>query len=294
MRVTEPMPSLTNLKPLLTQWETDSTLLEPANVSRRMEILDQLDRYSSQSELLEDNPCKELLVRSQALSSKLESINSLLFQFIREQIQCGVCPSEFQTILEQQASTHPHGFSYDYLDDLLAGVFQFDPPHSEPQDLGPDSVFYQPTPARHIFQMISAAAITETDTLIDLGSGLGHVPLLASICTGATSIGIELDSAWVASAEMCASKLNLRKVSFNAQDVREADLSSGTVFYLYTPFTGATLSSVLDSLRAHAAMHPIRICAFGPVTLSLSMETWMRPVTPPATDRITVFLPNSN
>jgi predicted RNA methylase len=150
-------------------------------------------------------------------------------------------------------------------------------------------VFYQPTPARHIFALM--AAISANEVLVDLGSGLGHVPLLVSACTGARCIGIELDPGRVASSRQCAEKLNLDRVSFLEQDAREADLSAGAIFYLYTPFTGSILRTVLNSLRNEAAARPIKVCTFGPCTRTVANEPWLQAKkTPPETDRIEVFL----
>jgi hypothetical protein len=290
------------LESLLFEWESDETLLDSAHFARRIGIQDELDRIFT-GEVLHPNSSpgfananrtnSDLSSRARALHLKLESINLELFNSIRRQIQTGTCPTEFLPLLRDPSTEAPRGLAYDYLDDLIAGVLQFKPPIEEPRPLSPDSVFYQPTPARHIFHLITAAAITSADTFIDLGSGLGHVPLLASICTGATAIGIELDPIWITSAINCAATLNLRNVIFLAQDVREADLSSGTVFYLYTPFTGSTLASVLESLCNQSTQRPIRICTFGPCTLAVGNEPWLRPIIPPVSDQITVFLPRT-
>lgn len=279
------------LESQLARWESNSTLLEPSCFPMRLEILETINNFLSEFELAHSAPSSELANRTRVFSAKLDRLNDELFSSIRHEIQTGNVPSEFRKHLQQFASAPPRGLAYDDLDDLLAGVFQFEPPVDEPRALDPDSVFYQPTPARHIFHLVTAAPITKTDTLIDLGSGLGHVPLLASICTGATAIGIELDPAWNASATRCANALNLRRVSFLTQNAREADLSSGTIFYLYTPFTGTTLSAVLDSLHKQSSLRPIRICTFGPCTISVSDQPWLKPLTDPAADQITVFLP---
>jgi hypothetical protein len=281
-----------NIDSLLAQWESDGYLLESANFQRRVTVLDELDRYRSRPELLEGGPGKDFFNRVGGLSSKLEAANTQFFACIRDQIQAGACPAEFSSLLTG-LTIPPRGLAYDHLDDLIAGVFQFEPPPEELRPLAPDSVFYQPTPARHLFHLINAASITSADTLIDLGSGLGQVPLLVSICTGAPCIGIEFDPVWVASAKKCADVLNLRNVTMLAQDAREADLSSGTVFYLYTPFTGATLAEVIGSLRVQFSLRPIRICTFGPCALSISSETWLKPLAPPAADQITVFVPRA-
>jgi len=301
------MPALpAQLESKLSLWESDRALLEADQFARRVEIQDDLDRLFLERPFIDRHfiapafhpdstphlDSSDLRQRARALHLKFESVNSDLFASIRRQIQAGACPPQFASILHNLAAP-PRGLAYDYLDDLVAGVFQFNPPAEEPRALSSDSVFYQPTPARHIFHMIAAAALRNTDTLIDLGSGLGHVPLLVSICTGASSIAIELDPIWVACATKCSEALNLGNVTFLAQDALQADLSSGTVFYLYTPFTGSTLSAVLESLRNQSSLRPIRICTFGPCTLTLREQVWLRPLTPPATDQITIFVPRT-
>lgn len=289
------------LESKLSLWESEPALLESHQFARRVEIQDDLDRLfldrlfiapALHPDSTNHLGSPDLRQRARALHLKFESVNSDLFALIRRQIQANVCPSQFTSILHNLA-TPQRGPAYDYLDDLLAGVFQFDPPAEEPRALSADSVFYQPTPARHIFHLITAAALSDTDTLIDLGSGLGHVPILASICTGAASIGVELDPALVATAAKCTATLNLRKVSFLPQDARQADLSSGTVFYLYTPFTGATLEAVLDSLRIQSSLRLIRICAFGPCTHTFAQQTWLRASGVPDPEQISIFVPRT-
>src|SRR4051812_9224386 len=162
-----------NIDSLLAQWESDGHLLDSANFQRRVTVLDELDRYRSRPELLQGGPGKDFFNRVGGLSSKLEAANTQFFASIRHQIQAGVCPAEFSSLLSG-LTISPRGLAYDHLDDLIAGVFQFEPPPEEPRPLAPDNVFYQPTPARHVFHLINAASITSADTLIDLGSGLGQ------------------------------------------------------------------------------------------------------------------------
>jgi H2-forming N5,N10-methylenetetrahydromethanopterin dehydrogenase-like enzyme len=114
--------------------------------------------------------------------------------------------------------------------------------------------------------------------------------LLVSICTGARAIGVELEPSFVASAERCAQKLNLKGVTFVQQDARDADLSGGTVFYFYTPFTGSILRTVLNSLRNEAAKRPIRVCTFGPCTRTVAQEPWLEPGMILETDQVIVFI----
>ncbi len=283
--------SFGQLESMLAQWESDPSLMDRANFSRRSAIQDDLDRYFNETDTVVLDSRRDLVNRALALSTQLNSINSKFFNSIRNQIQTGTCPTEFIAILRKTSFPAPHGIAYDHLDDLISGILQLEPVSEEPCLLDPDSVFYQPTPARHIFHLITAASITSADTLIDLGSGLGHVPLLVSICTGASASGIDLDPAYITSATNCARTLNLRSVNFLAEDARDADLSTGTIFYLYTPFSGPTLGAVLEALREQAIIRPIRICTFGPCTFTVSEQPWLEARSQPTADQITVFIP---
>ena len=172
---------------------------------------------------------------------------------------------------------------------LAGGVLQLAAPSAEPAELPPEMVPYQPTPARHIFDLIDRAALTDRDVLVDLGSGLGRVPLLVAICSGAHSVGFELQEAYVDVARRSARELGLTNVTFVRQDARAADLSAGTLFYLYTPFTGAVLRAVLASLRREATQREIRIGTYGPCTAVVAEEEWLESAEEPQTNRVAVF-----
>ncbi len=180
-------------------------------------------------------------------------------------------------------------FGYDYWDELLSGILQLREPGEPLRRPDPEMVFYQPTPARHILRLISASGLSERDTLVDLGSGLGHVPLLASMLTGASSQGIEVEAAYVASAAECARNLQLSRVEFLCGDARTADLTGGTVFYLYSPFTGSILADVLRRLRNESLARAIKVCSFGPCTHTVAKEGWVKAVTPVDPRQIAVF-----
>jgi hypothetical protein len=72
----------------------------------------------------------------------------------------------------------------------------------------------------------------------------------------------------------------LGRVLFAEQDAREADFSTGTVFYFYTPFTGSILRAVLDLLRKEATTRRIKVCAFGPCAGDVAGEAWLGPWNP--------------
>jgi hypothetical protein len=276
--------------------EVDAGLFEPERLCERLNVLDALDAGFGDLGLGTGNDVltRRIHGRAQAIRARLEAGNAELYQFIRAEIAGG---AHRQTLLEwfqipasRGGNEAPaRGFGYDYRDELLSGILALREPSETNFHLSPEMVFYQPTPVRHVLHLIWAAALTEEDILVDLGSGLGHVPLLASLLTGAQSIGIEVEAAYVASARECAQRLRLGRVQFVCGDVRDANLSAGTVFYLYSPFTGSILATVLNRLRKESTRRPLRICTLGPCTCVAAKETWLKPVAVPDPDRITVF-----
>ena len=234
--------------------------------------------------------------RAEAACARLESINAALYDSLRQDIRSGRGAGrllQWARVLSPNASVDPQsvgpGNDYDALDELVSGVLPFGEPQVPTVDLTPEMVFYQPTPARHIFAMLSLCGLDEGDVLADLGAGLGHVPLLAAICTPARAIGVELEPAYVACARHVASALNLTNATFAQGDVRDADLSAGTVFYLYTPFKGTILRDVLERLGTEAKRRPIRVVTFGPCTPIVARESWLIADVIPEENRIALF-----
>jgi hypothetical protein len=287
-------PVTSDFDNLIAQWEADASLFDPDHLLKRIEALDALDVYVGIPEQELSPHRTSIVARATLLRSKLESANAAIYNSIRTEIQRGNPPAQLLHWIDRCSGNintpHP-GLGYDVLDELISGILQAREPETAPHRLPPDMVFYQPTPARHILQFIRLSALTESDTLVDLGSGLGHVPILASILTGAQCIGIEAESAYVESAGDCARNLHLNRVTFLHQDATNANLSPGTVFYLYTPFTGNTLKAVLKKLHNVSTERPITIGTLGPCTPTVAAESWLAPLTIPDPNQITLFRP---
>lgn len=293
-------PVLTeDLHDFLSELEADSSLSEPQQLRERLDVLDDLDAGFGDLDpgQFRNNRNDRIYHRVKAIRTRLEAVNVRLYQSIRSEIMHGTLPHRLLHWLQplagrRQTGSPAPGLAYDYRDDLLSGIFQFCEPGEANLHRVSEMVFYQPTPVRHILQLITASALSEADVLVDLGSGLGHVPLLASLLTGVQSLGIEVEDAYVVSAQQCAQSLHLNRVRFVHQDAREADFSRGTVFYLYSPFTGSILAHVLERLRKESTHRPIRICTLGPCTCTVARESWLRPSAPPDPGQITVFRPS--
>lgn len=234
--------------------------------------------------------------RIKAIRTRLEAINAELYHSIRSEIMHGAQPYALRRWIQRPANredkeTPTPGLAYDCRDEVLSGILQLREPSQTNLRPAREMVFYQPTPVRHILRLMEASALSEADVFVDLGSGLGHVSLLVSLLAGVESRGIEVEAAYVASAQECAQRLHQSRVRFIHGDARTADLAVGTVFYLYSPFIGSILMDVLHRLRTESAMRPIRICTLGSCTSTVAKESWLAAAALPDPNQVTVFRP---
>lgn len=152
--------------------------------------------------------------------------------------------------------------------DSLLGLTQA--PHDEP-GLPTGAVPYLPCGVDEILTVVREAPVTAGDTLVDLGSGVGRVLMLAHLLTGARAHGVEIQGTLVRIAtERCAA-LGLDGVTFTHGNAAELELE-GTIFFLYAPFNGPLQAHVLERLEAVARRHRIIVCT---VDLELRVK-WLK------------------
>jgi hypothetical protein len=205
-----------------------------------------------------------------AFRDRLQRINDSMARRLRERIAAAsISPRELLATFHQYVSGARHDtrdhVQYDDLDVLVAALLSTEEADEGAVEWHPEMVRYQPTPARLILALIQETHPTERDVFVDVGSGLGTVPTLVSLLTGARAVGIEWHPDYCAHAQRCARGLNLSSVSFVQQDARDADFSTGTLFYMYTPFQGTMLRDVLQRLDGEGRRRTIRLCIHGPL-----------------------------
>jgi len=274
----------------------DAHLLQPKRLTMRLNILDKLDAIVGDLDTLDLKSFfdPEVILRAELLKSQLEEANESLYEVAHDEIVLtGKSPALDRWLAEavddEETEIRQPGLGFDLLDEIVSGVLQFRGPGDAGFLPSPEMRAYQPTPARHILDLIEACRFSSDDVLVDLGSGLGHVPLLVGIQAGIRTLGVEVQPDHAASAQETAQRLNLSRVQFVAEDARRMDLSAGTVFYMFSPFTGSILSDVLDRLRRQSKTRQIRICALGPCTRILQEQTWLTAHQRSDTERIAVF-----
>jgi len=153
--------------------------------------------------------------------------------------------------------------------DALLGLPE--PPPDAP--LPPGAVPYLPAGVDEILALVREAPVRPDDVLVDLGSGMGRVAILAHLLSGARARGVEIQEPLVREAAACCARLGLSAdVTFTCADAAEVELD-GSVFFLYAPFNGELLARVMRRVEAVARRRPIVVCTAG---LELPEERWLR------------------
>jgi hypothetical protein len=279
--------ALAEVEAALADLEGDATLFVVDSFRARAEAIDRIEadvldriRYL----LSACDQARELAAlhrRAVALRAMLEASNEALFGRLQGEIRSGACRGaqlrrELERNLEPTPSVRARfGPTYDALDDFVNGLLATGDTPQETLAREPEMVYYQPTPARLVLEMIDRAGIDPDDLFVDVGSGLGQVPILVALLTGAEALGIERDPAYYTYAQHSAQALGVTNVRFANLDAREADYSAGTVFYLYTPFQGHMLQEVLARLQRGAGGRAVRICTYGPCTHDVADAPWL-------------------
>lgn len=153
-------------------------------------------------------------------------------------------------------------FIHDGGDRFITRLFQLmasPPPENQRTE---HMVQYVPTSVQEIPQIVDGLALSEDDTLVDLGCGLGRFLLTAHVLTKARCIGIEQDPAYARFLSERIEMLGLSRVSVVNADASSEDTSfdEGTAFYLYRPFTGPMFDAVIDKIRRVAQRNQVRVC----------------------------------
>ncbi|AKV00396.1 hypothetical protein AKJ09_07059 [Labilithrix luteola] len=152
--------------------------------------------------------------------------------------------------------------------DELLGI---DAPPPDVAGLPRGAVPYLPCAVDEVLAMVRDVPIRPKDRLVDLGSGLGRVLILAHLLTGASACGVEIQEPLVRRARARCEALDLDRIEFVEANAAEVDLD-GTVFFLYAPFNGHLLSRVVARLEHVARRRSIVVCA---VDLELRNVPWL-------------------
>ena len=255
------------------------TLHEEISFDARADAVDFLDfhvidRINSLPQTVESD---ELKLHAEKIKHELERIDITLFKKLRENIRAGLYkgPAFKPMAGEYVRFDGSDRIGYDNLDIFINGLLFDEPLPDAAAARQPEMVFYQQTPARIIFELAEMAKLNIGDVFFDIGSGLGHVPILINLVSGAKSIGIEYEAPYCSYAKNVVANLQLSNVQFINADAREGDYSAGTVFFLYTPFQVCMLQEFLDILKKISLIRTIRVFTYGSCSAETARQTWL-------------------
>jgi hypothetical protein len=268
-------------------FENDRNLYQEENVNARLEVIDYLefhviDRLHMLMESM-DTPDQLNILKeyTQKVMGHLEEINNKVYLFIRKKIQEGYRGKVLMGMMDEFfdghlcASLNLNITGYDNLDIFLNGILTDQILPGETKEREGEMVYYQKTPARIILALIEKAAFKPQDIFFDLGSGLGQVTILVNLLSSVISKGVEFEPAFYSYAKTSADTLYLNDVEFIHSDARYADYSSGTVFFMYSPFEGKMLLEVLQNLHGESKKRKIRIFTYGPRMREVANQNWL-------------------
>ena len=276
------MPDLAQMEKDLGALERDQALYDDDNLAARFRALKTLDFLAEAIQIhAHHQPVAAPLQRALSLQADLAQRNNALFQKLRTGIQNGaVTPRQLRTLLESNCRYRAGDMAClhwgaEAADALAAGLFHSDCLPQRWAGSDAEMIHYESTPVSALLELVDRAPLTSADRFVDIGSGLGQVVLLVHLLTGVEAIGLEVIPAFVEQARREAASLGIHGVTFRQGDARSADLCAGTVYFLFSPFRGQMLQTVLTRLRREADARQLTICSFGPCTEQIAAETWL-------------------
>lgn len=161
-------------------------------------------------------------------------------------------------------------------------VFELDAVPDDGSALPRGCVPYLPCSVNALLEIAAHARVQSSDVFVDVGSGVGRAAVLMHVVTGAAAIGLEIQPALVQAARGLAKRLGTGRVNIIEGDaaLTTGTIVTGSVFFLYCPFSGDRLEKVLDDLEPIARTKSIRVCC---VDLPLPPRPWLTLTSRPST-----------
>lgn len=276
------MADLSKLERDLAALERDSTLHSDDYLAARFEALKTLDFLGEAFQMQAGHRLAATgLERVRALQGDLGARNQALFRKLRSGIRTGtVTPGHLRTLLEgncryRRGDRSCMHWGAEAADALAAGLFRSDCPQQPWGGGDSEMIHYESTPVSALLELVDRVPLTCDERFVDIGSGLGQVVLLVHLLTGVDATGLEVVPAYVERGRGEAEGLGLDGVSFSEGDARSAGLCEGTVYFLFSPFRGQMLQTVLNRLRQEARARRLTLCSFGPCTEQIAGESWL-------------------
>lgn len=102
---------------------------------------------------------------------------------------------------------------------------------------------------------------TEEDVFYDLGCGMGRVVCMFGRKTLKKCVGVELSPYYYRLCARNAGTLRGRnsQIEVRCQDAATAEISDGTIYYMFNPFGASTMTKVLSNIERSLITNPRRV-----------------------------------
>jgi predicted RNA methylase len=129
---------------------------------------------------------------------------------------------------------------------------------SDPRPRHNDSARYEVPDYFYMRRVLQVLSPAPEDVVFDLGCGLGRFLCLAARRKIRKCVGIELRSQLCKAAQENAGHLRGRRAPIEVRcgDAATADMSGGTIYYMYNPFGPTTMRDVLANIHASLSTNP--------------------------------------
>lgn len=168
-------------------------------------------------------------------------------------------------------------------DAWIDAVLGLDEIPADGPELPKGCVPYLPCATDVLLRIADQLPVHSTDVFVDIGSGLGRAAVLMRLLTGTSIRGIEVQSSHVNAAREMVHRLHLANATFVQGDALATveELATGTVFFLYCPFSGERLDRFMANLEEVARKRSISVCL---VDLPMPPCPWLERVGPESGD----------
>ncbi len=134
-------------------------------------------------------------------------------------------------------------------------------------------VHYLPSPFRSIREL--AVRLGSDDLFVDVGSGLGLVPLLVAWLSGARTRGVEIEPAYHRRAEEIRARFPSLNVELVLSDCRAISYADATFVYVYDTIRDSLLDELLARIRSDSSGRVVRFASRGMSTPAFDRAPWL-------------------
>lgn len=121
-----------------------------------------------------------------------------------------------------------------------------------------DGIAYQAADYRNIRRVIRILAPDKDDVFYDLGCGKGRCVCVFARLAIRRAVGIELNGSLCDAARSNATRLRDRRspIEIRCEDAAKADVSDGTIYFMFNPFGADTMRDVLAGIEQSLTINP--------------------------------------